>query len=81
MLFRDIAEPLMGNVSFVQKAKRWCCYCKEEQRKGIPVPVAVPRVRKGPREELRARCFFLQVTHLRTFLEYLIFGADEPSPA
>lgn len=46
MLFRDIAEPLMGNVSFVQKAKRWCCYCKEEQQKGIPVPVAVPRVRK-----------------------------------
>ena len=70
-LCRDIAEPLMRNHSIVPGAKRWCCYCKEEEKKVDPDLFSGVWGQLGGRGRAKGSpCFFQVMRCSRAILMY-----------
>lgn len=77
----DIAEPLMRNHSIVPAAKRWCCYCKEEEKKAYPALFSGVWSQPGSRGRAKDCLCFFQVTRcLGAVLMYRTPCAGEQSP-
>lgn len=81
VLCRDIAEPLMRSRSIVPGAKRWCCFCKEEEKNVDPDLFSGVWGQLGSRGRAKGSPSFFQVMRCsRAILVYRAPGAGGQSP-